>query len=394
MHLVNNSNVPCSKFQNQEENRNLESNEKANRKCVDSYIEETDKIWKEEDEGIGKRMSAINQHPCNKSSSLHKSSDSLGCYHSLPIEFLAGTALSVTCAPKLNPEIGKIVTSNKRRGMKYLRYKTLFNKKIFNFVSPSRITTMGSSSSSNSCPECYDLVDEGSNSKLESEDTKGRRVPTKLHIPGFNPLAQTKAASDDNLVPFSKISPQQFQKGNQVFYSINTDHAAWAPGFCKNMFQYEGRFLPKLLCSSQDDPKRTRSLKRRKLLARKKRDAYKKRLEQNDKRMSKLYSVNQKSAGAFLLPNSTRERCQSKKSKKPNQVPPSEGLKGGTSRRKKSLQKCNELQLLNRGTDCFVNSVVQLLRQTDYASFIIIMIYISNTMYRIQGFRGVKLIAF
>ena len=92
-------------------------------------MEETDKIWKEEDEGIGKRMSTmdhaeINQraeHPCNKSSSLHNTSDSPGCYHSLPIEFLAGTALGVTCAPKLNPDIGKIATSNKRGGKKYLR---------------------------------------------------------------------------------------------------------------------------------------------------------------------------------------------------------------------------------------------------------------------------------
>ena len=229
---------------------------------------------------------------------------------------------------------------------------------------------MGSCSSSNSCSECHDLVDEDSNLKSELEDTKGRRVPINLYIPGFNSLAQTKAASDDNLVPFFKISPQQFQKGNQVSYSINTDHAAWAPGFCENIFQYEGRFLPKLLCTSQDDPKRTKSLKRRKLLARKKRDAYKKRLEQNEKKMSKLYSDTQKSAGLFLLPNFTREIYQSKKSKKPNPVPPAEGLKGGTSRRMKSLQKCKYLQLSNRGTDCFVNSVVQLLRQTDYASFI------------------------
>ena len=53
--------------------------------------------------------------------------------------------------------------------------------------------------------------------------------------------------------------------------------------------------------------------------------------------------------------------------------PSSSCLKGGAPKYK---QKCtnyvssDELQLINRGTDCFVNSVVQLLRNTGYVPFI------------------------
>ena len=89
-------------------------------KAVETYMEERRKFWKEKDERAG--------HTYKKSSSLHSTEDSPGCYHSLPIEFLAGTAMGVTCALKINPEIGKIATSNKRRGKKYLRYSPLFIK--------------------------------------------------------------------------------------------------------------------------------------------------------------------------------------------------------------------------------------------------------------------------
>ena len=49
------------------------------------------------------------------------------------------------------------------------------------------------------------------------------------------------------------------------------------------------------------------------------------------------------------------------------------GLKGGASDDKRTLDSYlpnNQLQLINRGTDCFVNSVIQLMRNTDYAQFI------------------------
>ena len=146
------------------------------------------------------------------------------------------------------------------------------------------MTTIGSCSVSNSCSVCYDLEDEDCNSKSKLEKTNGRRPPTTVNVPGLNTLAQVKAASDDNLVPFSEIYPKQVQQGNLIFHSINTNHAAWAPGFCQNISKYEGRFLPKLICSSKDEPKRTKFQKRRKLLAKRKKEAYKKRLDLVEKK--------------------------------------------------------------------------------------------------------------
>ena len=49
------------------------------------------------------------------------------------------------------------------------------------------------------------------------------------------------------------------------------------------------------------------------------------------------------------------------------------GLKGGTPGLKVKLgsySNRDDLQLINRGSDCFVNSVIQLLRCTDYAKFL------------------------
>ena len=48
------------------------------------------------------------------------------------------------------------------------------------------------------------------------------------------------------------------------------------------------------------------------------------------------------------------------------------GLKGGSPIETKpgSCLTSNDLQLINRGSDCFVNSVIQLLRCTDYFKFI------------------------
>ena len=48
-------------------------------------------------------------------------------------------------------------------------------------------------------------------------------------------------------------------------------------------------------------------------------------------------------------------------------------LKGGAPNDKRKLSDCvssEELQLINRGTDCFVNSVVHLIRNTGYVPYI------------------------
>ena len=45
-------------------------------------------------------------------------------------------------------------------------------------------------------------------------------------------------------------------------------------------------------------------------------------------------------------------------------------LQGGAPKSKKQQEEMNELQLSNRGTDCFVNCIVQLIRNTAYMQFI------------------------
>ena len=123
--------------------------EKEKKKDVNSYLnmEARDKIWDVEDEGLDRKINIErvtsrvdsnsewsskpvigqgkvkqrSQHIGKKSSSLQNTEDSSGCYHSLPMEVLNGNGLSVICAPKLNPEVGKIASSYKRTGRKYLR---------------------------------------------------------------------------------------------------------------------------------------------------------------------------------------------------------------------------------------------------------------------------------
>ena len=198
------------------------------------------------------------------------------------------------------------------------------------------------------------------------------------HIPGLDPLAHTKTTSDANLAPFSETSSKMIQQDSQLFYSINTDHAAWCPGLCKNISMYEGRFLTKVTCAKQKDPKRTRILKKRKLLAEKKRKAYKRKFDLNEKKRSKLFSEVVKPVDEKNLPNSLEKSCQSRKTNILINVQQDQCLRGGSSRKKKSSPKCDELQLLNEGSDCFVNSVVQLMRQSDYASFL--KMYLPNLL--------------
>ena len=127
----------------------MADNEKEKKKDVNSYLnmETRDNIWDVEDEGLDKKINIESvksrvdsnsewsskrvmgqgkvkqrsEHIGNKSSSLQNTEDSSGCYHSLPIEVLDGNGLNVICAPRSNPEVGKIASSYKRTGRKYLR---------------------------------------------------------------------------------------------------------------------------------------------------------------------------------------------------------------------------------------------------------------------------------
>ena len=106
--------------------------------------------------------------------------------------------------------------------------------------------------------------DEKSKSKLDDAIVRKLQLETNAHIPGLDLLAHTKTASDANLAPFFEKFPKMIHQDSQVLYSLNTDHAAWAPGLCKNISMYEGRFLPKVTCEKQKDPKRTKVAKARK----------------------------------------------------------------------------------------------------------------------------------
>ena len=122
------------------------------------------------------------------------------------------------------------------------------------------------------------------------------------------------------------------------------------------------------------DPKRTGKAKIRKLVAKKKADAYKKRKElQNIKELTRFTEKDK------LEKNSCTQKfhkCYHEMSKPTTKDVKNQflhGLKGGSStfkRRMESNTKSKELKLMNRGSDCFVNSVIQLLMSTEYMTFI------------------------
>ena len=49
------------------------------------------------------------------------------------------------------------------------------------------------------------------------------------------------------------------------------------------------------------------------------------------------------------------------------------GLQGGAggSKNERQIQTVNHIRLINWGTDCFVNSTLQLLSKSDYATFLV-----------------------
>jgi hypothetical protein len=137
---------------------------------------------------------------------------------------------------------------------------------------------------------------------------------------------------------------------------------------------------------SLQDPKRTKYCKARKLVARKKRDAFihrKEKQDQKERNKFKPRNPNPGVAGNRINKSSLQpqhitktHQCQDRDLTKNHidSVPLTEciynGLKGGAPKIKKPPKKSDQLQLRNGGTDCFVNSVIQLLRKTGYMTFI------------------------
>ena len=148
-----------------------------------------------------------------------------------------------------------------------------------------RINTLGSGSSKkSSCRECHNLVTEKTTVEAKSNQ-RSKKEPTygKVLIPGLNLDVQEKAPYDKNLTPFTTGQGATFQYGDSSLVSVSTDDPDWAPGECQNLNRYEGMFKPKITVQGQKDPERTYAAKTRKLLARKKGEAIKRRKEKHEK---------------------------------------------------------------------------------------------------------------
>ena len=182
---------------------------------------------------------------------------------------------------------------------------------------------------------------------------------TKHLIPGLNLEVQEKAPCDQNLAPFCTRRRETFQFGDTRLLSVSTDSPDWAPGICQNLYKYEGIFKPKVTVPKQKEPNRTKAAETRKLLARKKREAIKRRKKENEKKQL-LRFIPVFTASENKFPCMKEDENESQPA----------GLKGGAPKAKIHPPKSGHLQLRNRGTDCFVNSVVQLMRQTAYATYI------------------------
>ena len=122
------------------------------------------------------------------------------------------------------------------------------------------------------------------------------------------------------------------------------------------------------------DPKRTGKAKIRKLVAEKKADAYKKRREIQDiKELTRFIEKDKLEKISCNQKFHIRDHQKSKPTSKDAKSQFLYGLKGGSftfKRRMEDNTKSKELQLMNRGSDCFVTSVIQLLISTEYMTFI------------------------
>ena len=188
--------------------------------------------------------------------------------------------------------------------------------------------------------------------------------------PGLSTDSKVQYPSDSNLPPFDISHSKPFQYGNTSMNSTHTDDPSWSPGQCCNLSKYEGRFRVKYHTKSQGDPNITRAAKNRKVVAKKKQLAfYRRRKIQQEKELNRFKDIKKSVSihGKKTFPESLEPLSSQLLS------PLSSGLKGGAPAKKAKLDDCmiiNELQLTNRGSDCFVNSIIQLLRNTPYIQFI------------------------
>ena len=206
------------------------------------------------------------------------------------------------------------------------------------------------------------MVGNGIVSTSEEKSHVVNYPPAKPIVPGFSNRSKENKPTDINLTSFMNSDSKTYQYGDTSLTSIHTDDPRWLPGECWNLSKYEGRFRKLISSQSHPDPKRTRKAKIRKIVAKKKEKSYKMRKEMQNKRELNKFKETKKSTISSwdTLYDSIL-------------VPSTFGLKGGVSPKKAKLKdypSVGELQLINRGSDCFVNSIIQLLRNTEYFKFI------------------------
>ena len=176
-------------------------------------------------------------------------------------------------------------------------------------------------------------------------------------LPGLSKTLQLKKPSDSNLSPFINSNRKTIQYWETFSESTHTDDPRWSPGYCPYICNYEGRFHIRKSKRSCSDPNYTREAKNRKIIARKKGEAYKRRREMQHLKELEKFKEKKKSKINFGITT----------------IPSCVGLKGGAPTKKMKLNgygSNDELKLINRGSDCFVNSTIQLLRKTGYVNFI------------------------
>ena len=143
----------------------------------------------------------------------------LSCLHVLPLSKGNCGVEEVTGAPKINPNIGKIIS---RAGHKYLK------------ICPKQ-------SSESFCNACCDV-------ELLPHKNIGQLCSKKSVIPGLVFDANKTKLTDKNLIPLMNNFSKVIQYGDTSLFSIHTDDPRWAPGGSLNLSQYAGRFLMKKKC--------------------------------------------------------------------------------------------------------------------------------------------------
>ena len=179
------------------------------------------------------------------------------CSHFLLVKRNMSGKDEVLGAPKMNSDIGHIVK------VAYKRYIQVAGQK-----------------QDKSCTFCQNNIHDFGKENAEMR-IKQDLIFSKLLMPGFSQEAKVKKCFDKNLPPLTVANQRVIQ------YVKTNENEKWAQGDCGkalNIEKYEGRFKCKEQYSTQKDPVRTRKLKDRKLLARKKRNCYKNKMKKNQEK--------------------------------------------------------------------------------------------------------------